>query len=60
MSHNEKNGHLFQKTIKDIKKMFASEIVRKVVYIHEVAYYDKRTNERISKIRYMQILSGNY
>lgn len=47
-------------SIKEIKKMFASEHVKVVGSLFGTEYYKPKTGEKISKAEAMRFLSGNY
>ncbi|MDQ7044736.1 MAG: hypothetical protein Q9M40_07015 [Sulfurimonas sp.] len=49
-----------QSSIKEIKKMFASEHVRVLGSLFGTEYYDRHTGLQMSKAKALKILAGNY
>ena len=49
-----------QSTMKEIKKMFASEHVRVLSSLFGTEYYDRHTGKKMSKARALKILEGDY
>jgi len=47
-------------SVKDIKKMFASEHVKVVGSLFGTKYYNPKSGKKISKTKAMQFLSGEY
>lgn len=51
---------MYKTTLKEIKKMFASEHVKIVMDLFGVKYYDKHTKKEISEYQALKILRGDY
>jgi len=49
-----------QSSMKDIKKMFASEHVRVLGSLFGTEYYDRYTGKKMSKEKAMRFLNGDY
>ena len=50
----------FKSSIRDIKKMFATEHVIKVVTLFGVLYYNAHTKEEMSEQQALKYLQGDY